>query len=266
MVETLSKLSTKPDQLKFAVVPFAEYVNVGMGNRTKSWLSVPNDYQDPPRKECHKSAPVTGKSNCRKVWVPPSSGSAPGTCYNDGVPYSCGGSQPKAGHYKEDCDYTYGRKPRPARWCRAIGTGGMAVLVPAKIRSTPRMAITARRFRADGYLVQRPIARAFGGFRQGEVHDQGPDPERGTYIPAGLVWGWRTLSPQEPFTAAANTSSEPVRKFLVLMTDGLNTKSPTYPEHWGTDTAKSNTLVKQICANIALTRRTKSRSSAWPST
>jgi Flp pilus assembly protein TadG len=139
MVETLSKLSTKPDQLKFAVVPFAEYVNVGMGNRTKSWLSVPNDYQDPPRKECNKSAPVTGKSNCRKVWVPGSSGSAPGTCYNDGVPYSCGGSQPKAGHYKEDCDY---------RWCRVIGTGGMAASDHARIRSTPRMAITAPRFRA----------------------------------------------------------------------------------------------------------------------
>lgn len=252
MVETLSKLSTKPDQLKFAVVPFAEYVNVGMGNRNKPWISVPNDYQDPPRKECHKSAPVTGKSNCRKVWVPPSSGSAPGTCYNDGVPYSCGGSQARAGYYKEDCDYTYGPETETCkmvsgdwhRWHGCVGSrnnpldtqdGNYGTKIPGLMDT----------------WCSDPLLELSSDFSKVKSTIKGLTPSGETYIPAGLVWGWRALSPQEPLAAAANTSSDPVRKFLVLMTDGLNTKSPTYPEHGGTDTAKSNTLVKQICANIA---------------
>jgi len=42
-----------------------------------------------------------------------------------------------------------------------------------------------------------------------------------TFIPSGLIWGWRTLSPNAPFTeAAANPNAENV---MIVMTDGSNT-------------------------------------------
>ena len=75
-------------------------------------------------------------------------------------------------------------------------------------------------------------------------------PKGETYIPGGLIWGWRMLSPQAPFDARPNTTEAPTRKFLVLMTDGLNTKSLTAPEHEGTNGSQSNQYVQQICQNI----------------
>jgi Flp pilus assembly protein TadG len=47
----------------------------------------------------------------------------------------------------------------------------------------------------------------------------------GTNQVEGLAWGWRVLSPGEPFTQGRpyNDPSNPVRKVLVMMTDGENT-------------------------------------------
>lgn len=42
-----------------------------------------------------------------------------------------------------------------------------------------------------------------------------------TYTNIGLMWGWHTLSPNTPF-ADGVAYSEPVRKIIVLMTDGEN--------------------------------------------
>lgn len=44
----------------------------------------------------------------------------------------------------------------------------------------------------------------------------------GTNIAEGLAWGWRMLSPGEPFAQAGNFNPEERKKFLVLMTDGRN--------------------------------------------
>lgn len=71
-----------------------------------------------------------------------------------------------------------------------------------------------------------------------------------TYIPAGLMWGWRTLSPPAPFSKSIKGGPDPVKQVLVLMTDGANTKSPTYPEHNGTNTSEANDLTSTICKNM----------------
>lgn len=46
-----------------------------------------------------------------------------------------------------------------------------------------------------------------------------------THIPIGLAWGWRTLSPESPYTEGALYTDEDTIKALVLMTDGENTIS-----------------------------------------
>ena len=43
-----------------------------------------------------------------------------------------------------------------------------------------------------------------------------------TVIPAGLLWGWRVLSPTVPFTQGAPYDDEKWIKALVLLTDGEN--------------------------------------------
>ncbi len=54
-------------------------------------------------------------------------------------------------------------------------------------------------------------------------------PDGGTYIPGGLIWGARLLSPQAPFTEGTDATEvvrRGLRKVIVLMTDGINTCSP----------------------------------------
>ncbi len=75
------------------------------------------------------------------------------------------------------------------------------------------------------------------------------------------MWGWRALSKHEPFDQGVGygeiVDGMKVRKVLVLMTDGMNTKSPIYPSqdpinpsHDGSDAALANTLTAELCTNI----------------
>ncbi len=46
-----------------------------------------------------------------------------------------------------------------------------------------------------------------------------------TYLPAGLIWGWRSLEPSLPLTEAQATivNGQEPRKVMIFMTDGANT-------------------------------------------
>ncbi len=83
-----------------------------------------------------------------------------------------------------------------------------------------------------------------------KIQDMGAD--GWTYIPAGLVWGWRLLSAREPFTQGAN-ASEPVEKVVVLMTDGANTcvrDNEHYMRCYDVDTSIADSRLSQLCQNV----------------
>lgn len=74
-----------------------------------------------------------------------------------------------------------------------------------------------------------------------------------TYIPSGLAWGWRVLSSEAPFTQGKTQdemTDEGGTKAIVLMTDGENTRSPSYPDHDGWDTDLANTITSELCGNV----------------
>ncbi len=52
-----------------------------------------------------------------------------------------------------------------------------------------------------------------------------------THIPQGLVWGWRVLSPGEPFTQGVAYDDTTTQKALVLLSDGKNTFPETYTSY-----------------------------------
>lgn len=43
-----------------------------------------------------------------------------------------------------------------------------------------------------------------------------------TVIPEGLAWGWRVLSPAEPFTEGVSYTNQKTLKAIILLTDGRN--------------------------------------------
>lgn len=48
-----------------------------------------------------------------------------------------------------------------------------------------------------------------------------------TNILEGVMWGWRVLSPEEPFTEGLPYNEADNRKFMIVMTDGANTHTGT---------------------------------------
>ncbi|EFL88551.1 Flp pilus assembly protein TadG [Ahrensia sp. R2A130] len=48
-----------------------------------------------------------------------------------------------------------------------------------------------------------------------------------TNVQMGVAWGWRTLSPGEPFTEGRPYDAEDNKKIMIIMTDGNNTYYPT---------------------------------------
>ncbi len=83
-----------------------------------------------------------------------------------------------------------------------------------------------------------------------------------TYIPGGLMWGWRTLSESAPFAEGATkvkAKEDNIHKVIVLMTDGQNTleKVPGTPvlkyngdSHGNYDTAVADARMLEVCENV----------------
>ena len=238
LVETLFDISSANERIKIGVVPFAQYVNVGQENRNESWMSVPADSSE-ENEYCYDRQNVIGTSNCRTETA---------TATNDGVPYT---------YTYETCDYEYSDPEHVCEpitstiaWHGCAGSRGHPLNtqdqsfedpVPGVMNQTCGMQVLP--LSSD----EGPVLDALNGLTaSGE-----------TYIPAGLTWGWRALSPEAPFTGGAAYDAEkegvPVRKILVLMTDGANTKSPTYPSHDGLDGEVSDSLTSELCTNIKAT-------------
>lgn len=51
----------------------------------------------------------------------------------------------------------------------------------------------------------------------------------------GMVWGWRVISPEEPFTEGAEYDSTLWDKVVLVMTDGINTVSDVYSAYGRSD-------------------------------
>ncbi len=214
-------------QVRIGIVPYADYVNVGTGNRSESWLNVPDDYSTtstPSPRICYQ-VPVTTTS-C--------TGGVLGTCTRrvDGVPenYSCwttpqqctttpvvpartqeicnGGGSPSTTHYRwfgcvrsRNVGDLRLNDTQPGTRYNVLMQNSQTCLNPILPLSETKATVLSR---INGLVVN------IGGYR----------PE--TYIPSGMVWGINALSPGAPFTEGRAYGPN-VRKIIVLMTDGENT-------------------------------------------
>ena len=238
LVETLFDVASADERIKIGVVPFAQYVNVGEDNRNATWMSVAAD-ETTTSEHCYDKREVIGSSNCRTETA---------TGYNDGVPYT---------YSYETCDYEYS-DPTPVcepvttstTWHGCAGSRAHPLNTQDQDYSDPVPGVM-------NVSCGASVLSLSG--EKGPILDslEGLVASGNTYIPSGLAWGWRVLSSNAPFTGGADYGSKKggltVRKILVLMTDGTNTASPTYPTHDGTDQAVSDSLTSELCGNIKST-------------
>jgi len=79
-----------------------------------------------------------------------------------------------------------------------------------------------------------------------------------TYLPAGLHWGWRTLSPSQPYQQV-NDSPDNTINAIIFMTDGANTRSqggsygslPAPELHASSEGGPGLDVANSLCENIS---------------
>ncbi len=250
LVTSLEKLES--DALKISVIPFSQYVNVGMSNRAAQWLDVADDYVKVLPQVCRTSSPVIGRdtSNCTTVNYPARPAVPPGTCYNDGVPYSCGGRPASPAGSYQSCPAIYGPPVQtcstPTQTYTWRGCVGSRAEPWNKRANYANNKIPGLMNISCGTQI-RPLTKTLGDVKN-TIASLNANGE--TYMPAGLVWGWRSLTRQQPLIEARAKYSKNTRNVLILMTDGANTKSKDGIRHNGNNALSANALTRTLCRKI----------------
>jgi Flp pilus assembly protein TadG len=227
--------------IKVSIVPFSEYVNVGMSNRHEPWIDVRDDYSEvlddyiwtEDLTDCHMEMTdgVAGTEHRVCNWV---RGALIGTYTKNYVWQGCVGSRGDTLDTQID---------RLATRYAGLLDGTQRGWETVKCGS-PITPLTASRPKLESDIDAMILPA---------------DAE--TYIPAGLLWGWNMLDAADPFIGArtaAQVIADRGSKALVLMTDGDNTLRPDYPggpwhvpnaqdPNWG---SVANDKTAQLCDNI----------------
>jgi len=258
----VNTLMTQDANVRVAVVPYTEHVNVGLSNRSASWLSVEND-----------SSTTTTITSCRMVrpcleWGPVTQVQCNGGCSTppcaDGIcpppvctPVTCGPVTWNDCVRRGDAEQSCGTETRTITrtWSGCVGSRPSPLNVsdapPTGLNKYPGLMNENRCPGAITPLTDNKatVTAAISSLQALNPHE--------TYIPAGLMWGFAALTSTQPLTEAEPFSNQTVTKALVLMTDGENTRSPAiHPEnpgkwgHKGTNGAQANTFTSALCTNI----------------
>ena len=236
LVETAYEAHDAEMHVKIGIVPFGQYVNVGIGNRNSAWMSVPPDSSTPKNWCGTDDQIVNGTANCR---METTSGS------NDGQPYS---------YQQEVCDNTYAPPSYQCYdwtedevWSGCAGSRNNPLDTLDEQYGTPVPGVMNAACGAEITPLTNDKV-----LLDGQIDSLVASGD--TYIPAGLMWGWSVLSKEAPYDQGVaygeKVDGKPVRKVMVLMTDGFNTLSPTYPGHTGNDTTQTNGLTAELCTNV----------------
>jgi Flp pilus assembly protein TadG len=232
LVDTIMTNKPAGAYVKIGIVPFSNYVNIGVGNRNKSWVDVPLDYTDTTA-VTYNSYPSATYTNCHIV---------DHAYTNDGVP---------AVWQENVCDVNAGT-PVPVSyfpthtWNGCIGSRNdpldVSIGTP-NVKYPGIMDVGCPQPLTDLIDTQSALNSQIDAMvATGE-----------TYIPSGVLWGWNMLDAQQPLntakTAAAMANLKGL-KAMVLMTDGDNTLSATYPTHNGNDAAAADAKTAQLCTNM----------------
>ncbi len=285
-----TKLPGDRNSFKVAIVPFAEYVKVGKRYRNASWIKVDPDVT---ATMTYITRHCPGHSRCmRWQW------GAWRSCRWVGSPDSTSRHRVCKTHYGRRCkkwkwistgpckNITRTLK-RKVKWEGCVGSRnyplnvkdenyGVAkvpgVMNYARLTRYPRTHYNGWSERNNCYVS--PITPLMTLKDNKSVLIQKIRMLRAdgyTYIPIGLAWGWRVLSHKAPFTEGASDTevkSKNVRKVIVLMTDGENTRAPDkrryrlYRDHKSRDAARGNKILKELCGNITATNPATGRPNA----
>lgn len=237
LINTLYKDKSKNAYLKVGIVPFAQYVNVGLANRNAVWLNVPPDSGNMVH-SCHMTYPNATSSNCHD------------TSYS----YVIDGIQQTGTRKVCDVNNGEGKEVCGDSWSGLTWHGCVGSRNAPNDENVPGLGPYPGILNASCSAVVTDLTDDQSALSS-KIDAMVAVGE--TYIPQGLLWGWNLLDPSEPYTTAktyAEVQASKGTKSLVLMTDGENTVAPKYPSHYSTQDKKllsaTNARMLRICDNI----------------
>ncbi len=252
-------------KIKVGLVPFAQYVNIGKENRNEPGIDVPDDFTKRGPDYCRNTYPnSTRKCDRKKEYY---------SCVVDGVATTC--SRWKYFNCTGDRgDPVWTCTPRiyKFKWHGNMGSRSYPLNVLDEdydVEEVPALMTRWNTYWATRKLTRltsdnRTIRRAISKMRTAQSRHYS------TYIPVGLIWGWRLLSQEAPFTDAA-PYGDGNKKVMVVLTDGANTRStgirnsqkhyrwmlnqgalPANEDSWhyGDDVDDANEKTLELCSNI----------------
>jgi Flp pilus assembly protein TadG len=220
---------------RIGIVPFSNYVNVGLSRRNKPWIDVDPD-KTVTGHSCWNTYPAATKKNCHQV---------PNIV--DGVAMGT----------REECEWDYGA---PVEKCGTNTTtytwNGCVGSRPEPLDEEIGNLVTHYQGLANEWctseLVELTDSKSTLYSKIDAFVATGE-----TYIPSGLLWGWNMLDPNEPLDKAKTATAIKDMggtKAMVLMTDGQNTLASSSPYHRGwngaSDWAKGDAKTATLCSNI----------------
>ncbi|CAL4868489.1 hypothetical protein MMA231_02771 [Asticcacaulis sp. MM231] len=213
------------DYVKVSVVPYAQHINVGTGNRGQTWMSVPNDTTTVSNNPA-KCTTISTKQVC--------TGGTWGTCtrYTDGIPetYGC---WTKAQTCTTVAITPYESCTKATTTTTTNKWYGCIYNQMVKVNSQYALVMPDPTTAYKGYIEQtstclvpiQPLTNDSSKITSVIDSLFVTKVTSNTYTPGGLIWGVNVLSPPAPFKegAAYDTKNKIPRKTIVLMTDGANT-------------------------------------------
>ncbi len=238
-----------PDRVKVGVVPFAAAVNVGAGNRASTWVdqngisptNAINFSENVPRFTLYDRMGVAWKGCVEARTAPQDAQDTPGSA---GSPASLfvpmfapdepdggndGGSSYSNSYLADDA----GSCPKLKQTCIAFSRRGNCTQYQTETL-TPQVA-QARTCKYDGstpaapgpnYMCDSKPVLPLTNSKSDALASVGNLTAKGnTNIGEGVMWGWRVLSPGEPFPEGRAYDTPKNEKIMIVMTDGANTYS-----------------------------------------
>ena len=196
-------------QVQMGVVPFAAYVNVGLNNRNEFWLDLQPE--------------VVTKQEHQQILVTPGycagNPNATLTRYRDGVAETYTGCDNYVDDVYMDGPLITVTEQEPWHGCvlsRSRGGSGTSVLHLNDEEWANEPVSTLNR--GDWMCGLSPLLPLTNQLADARASINGLAADGDTYMPSGIAWGWRVLTPNAPFTGGrANT-----KQVMVIMTDGAN--------------------------------------------
>ena len=238
--ELVDQLEDSGADVHMSLVPYSEYVNVGLGNAAQDWVDASfTEYYRPSRTRSGVSQAEGGRAEvCTRTGpLEPVSRLQDGVVVAvDYVPSEvC--TPPEPGHTSTSVDevipsrtweYRFngcmGSRREPANLRPDAGPGdripagmdAVAIRIGDDGEWKDTRAGDWRRSRCGQSVT--PLTEDFDVVRSSidtltTIGD--------TYLPAGLIWGWRTLDASQPYPQAASRPAN-ARPVMIFMTDGEN--------------------------------------------